>query len=413
MLMSDFDEVVLCGPLGQIVDKIVSDGIYRIQLEDGNVSIEILAKNFDIFHSEASVKNIVFSFAGAISGRAEKQPPFIELVGVVDKLAKRIPLVAFSDPSLRLSNKLNLAWYAGNKACPKLAIHIGKFIQALVDKYRVRPVLVGASGGGFAALKVMEALDDPEAQAFVWNPQTDISQYEPWAVKAYMEYCFGIDRPKSDDPEVLNELLATCGVDSFVKAKNIKGKVTYFINSRDKPHIFKHLKLFFDGCKIEKLNAHNFMSGNMLIHFELFGNGHAGPQKNVVVETLDDILAGKDHYMTRAVERSIGSPPLFIDLATNYELNPSRPVFFRQGDSVICFFNNSSYESYIPRWRVKVGEKEGTSKLGTDVKFFELPAGHDVEVFVYDLSIEGIFGSSKNFSGSIKISSLPIMSMIS
>lgn len=85
------------------------------------------------------------------------------------------PTMAFADPTLDLSASLRLGWYLGTEAvdlAPVMADVIADTADALGAK---SIVLVGNSGGGFAALHVGAHL--PGAAIMAISPQTDLARY--------------------------------------------------------------------------------------------------------------------------------------------------------------------------------------------------------------------------------------------
>lgn len=87
----------------------------------------------------------------------------------------------FSDPCLELDRTLPLAWYTGWKdfdLYPVIASWITTAAEAIGAK---RIVLLGSSGGGFAALQISAHIPDSLALAF--NCQTRVSKYRASGIK--------------------------------------------------------------------------------------------------------------------------------------------------------------------------------------------------------------------------------------
>lgn len=87
------------------------------------------------------------------------------------------PLMFFSDPCLDLDARMILSWYVGNEDVD-LHLDIARMIVAYARRKGIEKVLlVGNSGGGFAALQLGAYLDGARVVSF--NPQIQIDEYVP------------------------------------------------------------------------------------------------------------------------------------------------------------------------------------------------------------------------------------------
>ena len=115
---------------------------------------------------------LVVSFHGALVRKQYKLPRFERLATLGESPYSSM---YFSDPSLQLDRKLELAWFIGPQG---MDVHelCARWIRTAADQLGCSKVIVsGSSGGGFAALQVSTFLDDAVALAF--NPQTELDQY--------------------------------------------------------------------------------------------------------------------------------------------------------------------------------------------------------------------------------------------
>lgn len=161
----------------------LSDGVHVIGSAPGP-PLEILIRRTG---SALNTEVLPVFFTGAIDKRSEKTGPFFSGEGLSQDGG--FGFVAVSDPSLNVDPSVGLAWYAGNKHQDIQ----GLMVQALskIGSYFGRELLlVGGSGGGFAALYCGLKLGG-KCSVFVWNPQTDILKYNPTAVKNYFLHAFG------------------------------------------------------------------------------------------------------------------------------------------------------------------------------------------------------------------------------
>lgn len=144
-----------------------------------------------------------------------------------------------SDPSIYLASNLGLAWYSGTSAFDPLPV-IADVVDQLVPKLEIpcnRIWTYGSSGGGFAALRMLDFIKN--AGAVCVNPQTSIVAYESKSVERYLNTCFnGRDRVKalSDFPDRMSLL---------EQPKRFKDRsVIYVQNTLDTHHVAEHYAPF-------------------------------------------------------------------------------------------------------------------------------------------------------------------------
>ena len=115
---------------------------------------------------------LVVSFHGALLRKKYQLPRFERLKTLLDL---GVNALFFSDPSLRLSRRLELAWFTG-WAGIELHEIIGNWISTLQETLEpTSTLLTGSSGGGFAALQTAPFVED--SSAVVFNPQTQLDKY--------------------------------------------------------------------------------------------------------------------------------------------------------------------------------------------------------------------------------------------
>ncbi|GGG64049.1 hypothetical protein GCM10011374_29490 [Kocuria dechangensis] len=162
--------------------RAVEDGLHTIHLPAGpHLDIMLKGRPLDPVHGTACV-----FFNGAVGNRAKKTAPFLSGAGV--SKAVDVPLISVADPSLRLNSELGLAWYMGSEGA-NAQRPISALLRHMAEVSGNHLVLVGGSGGGFAALHQAQLLGEL-ASALVWNPQTDVLEYSPRLVKLYLEAAF-------------------------------------------------------------------------------------------------------------------------------------------------------------------------------------------------------------------------------
>lgn len=129
---------------------------------------------------------VMVVFSGAITNRQKRTPPFASGRNLAPGLG--VPLIAISDPTLSLDRTMNIGWYAGT-AMHDVQSAVDDLLQPLATRLAGDLWLVGGSAGGFAALDMAHRLGR-HCSAFVWNPQTSITEYLPNYAKKFAKIAF-------------------------------------------------------------------------------------------------------------------------------------------------------------------------------------------------------------------------------
>lgn len=178
-------------------------------------------------------KTILMSFHPAATDPKTTRPYFLgkNLFGSIP--AHR---VYFSDPSLEMDDQLTLAWFAGNQQQQDMQAVLTVLITDLIEKLSAKhTIMVGASGGGFAALYYSARVAG--SLALVVNPQTDIMRYWEHHVVKYAQLAWGLDTPE----QVLERLpsqTSTSVLDSY--RTKLDNSVIYLQNASDSHHLKEH-----------------------------------------------------------------------------------------------------------------------------------------------------------------------------
>ncbi|MFI2565666.1 hypothetical protein [Paenarthrobacter sp. NPDC018779] len=211
-----------------------------------------------------------------LHGAAEKDVrlPWFVGKGVTSDLP--VNRIFLSDPSLRRSQDLNLAWYAGSRNQPDLQEALADIIRRIVRAtggYNV--VFFGSSGGGYASLALSRFF--PTSLALAVNPQTSISRFYPGAVERYMMH--GWDMPGCD----MGELPGTVAHDLVpVYAAGFSHTVALIQNAKDWFHIQNHQLPFLDAVGDAE---------NLFMLMDRWGpdtgDGHTPPPKELLRECFE------------------------------------------------------------------------------------------------------------------------------
>lgn len=210
------------------------------------------------------------SFAAALGVKRVRDLPFFGGMSTSSHL--RANTILISDPSLILSDRLGLGWYAGSNRQKNLQRKITAILKKMTRDSRV--VFFGASGGGYAALE--QALHFENSTALVSNPQVDIRKSPSF--KNYAKVAWDSLQDHTVDPPINFQIL-----DAYSNPTTTR--VIYFQNLGDSIHIEKHWKPFINSIH---------PSNKVLSLTPMIGEGHVSPDKqsfkklfSIVTETQD------------------------------------------------------------------------------------------------------------------------------
>ncbi|MFF1832064.1 hypothetical protein [Paenarthrobacter sp. NPDC058040] len=186
--------------------------------------------------------------------------------------------IFISDPSLRIANELNLAWYAGSKEQPDLQEALAEIIQRIVrETWGYNVVFFGSSGGGYASLALSRFF--PTSLALAVNPQISISRFYPGAVERYLTHAWGM---KGTD---MSSLPASVAHDLLPAYKaGFSHTVALIQNAKDWFHIQNHQLPFLDVVGHEE-NLHMLMDR----WGPDTGDGHTPPPKELLRNCFEQL----------------------------------------------------------------------------------------------------------------------------
>ncbi|MBD2765035.1 hypothetical protein IEE91_07520 [Kocuria sp. cx-455] len=166
-------------------------GVHSLRMRDGE-TLDVLV----VGEPGRDGRAIPVFLNGAVPARQDKTGPFFSGGRVGPAVASGY--LSVSDPAVDRDPDVSLAWYAGHEGSDTRRTFISA-LEMVGSVYRRELVLVGGSGGGFAAL-YYASLVRCDVSAFVWNPQTDILAYNRGFVDTYLtrsfpEYCADAEEP--------------------------------------------------------------------------------------------------------------------------------------------------------------------------------------------------------------------------
>ena len=231
-------------------------------------------------------------FSGAVSARNGSRAPFFSGASLGRDLGT--PLVSISDPLLAAHDDLRLGWYTG-AAHDDVQGHVGILLHALSERVGHELLLVGGSGGGFAALHQVLRADYP-ASALVWNPQTDLLDYDPPAVAEYLAAALG--RTEEQVAEMTrgerSAALVAAGIEHRVlpsaSRETSPRRVVYLQNASDW-HVAKHLAPFLEEGGFTHAGGGRWSRGDgVLALVSAMAAGHSAPPRAVLEQSLSALL---------------------------------------------------------------------------------------------------------------------------
>lgn len=281
----------LCS-VNEVGSENLSNGVYSLHLE--NSKLDWLLKSVG-----AESDYFLVCFSGAITNRSGSPAPFFSGVNIRSEV--KVPLLAFSDPTLSLSPDLPLAWYSGHQDFPHAPDVIARVIERYSKVLGAKPILFGASGGGFACLVQSRILKIPHL-SFVWNPQTSISEYNLKFVYQYLEVAFPDSYYEIADlrhAEHVNravyEFMDRIGIHHSVcdGYHNPLANILYIQNESDW-HVKAHLQPYVESQKLNSNEPGIFYSSDqrVIVSRENWGQGHVSPPKEVIVSMLKNMSSG-------------------------------------------------------------------------------------------------------------------------
>ena len=256
-----------------------ADGIHRVHVADGGV-LDVLLRGSPL-SAPSTVDRVPVFFAGAVTNRANRPGPFFS--GHTISATQGLPAILVADPTITDHTDLSLGWYLG---CDRFDATgaIVRVLQRLAARYGCRFLLVGGSGGGYAALAIAERLEGV-ASVLCWNPQTDVLEYNPRDVTRYVESAF--DRESGAvDLAGARELLRAAHKQTVVGDADVAREILYLQNSGDW-HVGKHVAPFVDrlGLSLGAGRASD-PDGSTVVGFGSWGEGHAVPPRDVILRAL-------------------------------------------------------------------------------------------------------------------------------
>ncbi|WP_299520989.1 DUF6270 domain-containing protein [uncultured Serinicoccus sp.] len=215
---------------------------------------------------------LVVRLHGAIN-RARTRVPF--LAGLTSSQQSPQSFLLIQDPSLDRSRALTLGWYLGSPNTDGRSA-----VSTLIEQTReavgaTSVLLVGGSGGGFAALHLAARI--PQSHALAFNPQTDLRRYIPRVVESALDACRGLAQ---DDDGSLNDV-SVSDYWSSLPALSVSAHIISNIgDSHDERHV----------APLEE-RADSLPGAHLTVERVDWGPGHKAPSSAQFLQAIGERLS--------------------------------------------------------------------------------------------------------------------------
>jgi hypothetical protein len=267
--------------------KELTEGVLTINFD--RVDVDFLVKGIDRLDAR---KVALVCFSGAISNREFNSAPFFSGINIAEQI--NLPVISIADPSLALSGDLLLSWYAGFELSVDLPEIVAKILDHISLMLGAKLVLFGGSGGGYAALSVVQIMAS-KASVFVWNPQTSISKYVGRHVVNYITTCFPSAKTENDLYETLEHAGIRHDLNSVYSSHTpaVQHDILYIQNEGDNFHVTQHAAPFMRSLNVEQVDEKVYTSAaGVCFWFKYWGDGHLVPSREVILAALEGLADG-------------------------------------------------------------------------------------------------------------------------
>lgn len=185
-----------------------------VPVRDGISTIPLGDQFLDVLVQARACTTTLVVFHSALSGKHTEVPVF-QGEGVAADAG--VNLVAVSDPSVALGD-VDLAWFLGNRGIGRLPRLLVPVIEHALRGLRTeRTILMGSSGGGYAAALYGQFFQGCTVLAL--NPRLDLNSPPFAKVNQYLRVCHGVDSQTARD-RIRREFVTDSLSDAFRGSMN-------------------------------------------------------------------------------------------------------------------------------------------------------------------------------------------------
>lgn len=266
-------------------------GLHSIAYPGGTIDLGFNGEPLGVTRQSA----IPVFFLGLTKDRDGALGPYFSGLNISAEIGT--PSIMVADPTISDHGDLTLAWYAGcSEFEATAAMH--RLLKGIAERYDVDLLLVGGSGGGFAALSAAHAIG-PRAQVFCWNPQSDVLRYVPETICAFLRSAYPaspvthLDPAVDDDREKIRGYFDERGIRTVVGDPDDTSRVLLLQNGSDW-HVRAHFRPYVERRGMELLpDLPAYRRGPAVAAVGSWGQGHVSPPRDVTVRAVQLMLGGR------------------------------------------------------------------------------------------------------------------------
>lgn len=255
-------------------DFAFSSGAFSI--DQGELSLDCLLR--------AEAGDTLFVFFNGAANKSVKTYPIFSWVAQSKSMCDG-PCLFISDPTLKLSEDLHLAWYLGT-----VTFNAQQAIERLIRRVMLasgasRVVFIGTSGGGYPAIFYTFLFSN--SVAYVNAPATTVKNHPSRRTVGLYE-AFGLGGGELRD--VAGSGVITDLAEFSERSSGASGKVVITVNRSDNSFIENHLFPYLGHAALSR-ESQVVEVRNALIIFGDWGTGHVMPEKGLIRYLLQSIDA--------------------------------------------------------------------------------------------------------------------------
>ncbi|MCO4276556.1 D-glucuronyl C5-epimerase family protein [Pseudarthrobacter sp. HLT3-5] len=227
-------------------------------------------------------------------------------------------LLFLADTTLDHSDVLTLAWYIGTQK-DDLTRKLATYIRHVAKQLGIETiVLLGSSGGGYAAISIGTYLENSCSIAF--TPQTNVWDFTPGHSKNLMNEVF----PEFESQEALNDAFPErfSLLERYARLPH-KNRFIYFQNSGDREHVLSHKKPFAEFLGVRLPDGRTFDQSGVFVTM-YHGDGHVRPPKERLDPLIDQAIESLESPVKTPVRTAGLTGKLF-----DHEFNRGDSSFLR------------------------------------------------------------------------------------
>lgn len=254
------------------VPRIIHKSFEDLKLCNGSAALNTLKlagdRQLDFYSNLNKAKTLVVSFHGAYNvNTPASYPMFWRIKSLSDRTGA---FLAFTDPTRLFGEDedILLSWFIGKSGWDPQSAILGVIEAAMKSTGAQRVMLVGGSGGGFAALRVSAALTG--SCAFVQDATVSLKRHNPKIKKSYFRKAW----PGCDPEEMMKSLPELFDMPLHYRLRNPKNFVFMTQSTLDQAHLNNHFALFAEAHNLSVNGGQTHDQSRILKAYKPKVSGH-------------------------------------------------------------------------------------------------------------------------------------------